>query len=255
MQKSVGSSSEACYSVTIDYNVPSTGFQTALSVANLWGYKPSKGLDYSIRGKQKGNSNVLSLSLLLDVECQWTKITVSYLVTSRNDLFAGSFVADAFSQYDCSVTGLQEYSFSNIVNSVPVNYDYQIRVFISGIESKDPSFDFSFKRASYNASTGLIDVRAQASSQPHIENIHISYIIYRSNIAFTISVIPNLNIKDQDYTFQITNSFSSSVPEILAITFDSDRLKCVGFGCNNVCSNNCINIPKCTSAGGFIRGK
>lgn len=68
-------------------------------------------------------------------------------------------------------------------------------------------------------------------------------------------MIPALNIKDQDYAFQITNSFAASVPEILAITFDSDRLRCVGFGCPAVCTNNCINVIKCNSVNGFIRGK
>jgi len=44
---------------------------------------------------------------LVDDSRTWTKITVSYLVTARNDIFAGQFLTDAFNQYDCSVTGNQ----------------------------------------------------------------------------------------------------------------------------------------------------
>lgn len=71
-----------------------------------------------------------------------------------------------------------------------------MRVFIAGIEVKDTKFTFAFKKATFNVSTGLLDVRASANSLPHIENIHISYIIYRSNIPLTMNIIPVASIKN-----------------------------------------------------------
>jgi hypothetical protein len=62
-------------------------------------------LDWAVRGGQKDRSRILSLSLLIDNVRSWSKITVSYLVTARNDIYAGQILVDAFSQYDCSVTG------------------------------------------------------------------------------------------------------------------------------------------------------
>lgn len=105
------------------------------AIANFNGPR-SKGYDYSVRGGQKGNSKTLSISLLID-DNDWTKLTVSYLVTARNDVFAGIFLDDAFNQYDCSVTGNQELTFTSNLPAIPSNFDYEVKVFIAGIEVKD----------------------------------------------------------------------------------------------------------------------
>ena len=102
-----GNGQESCYSVVMDFDVPVYGFQTALSIANYNGIRPSQGYDFSVRGGQKGNTKTLSINLLIDDRISWTKISVSYLVSARNDIFAGEFLQDAFNQYDCSVTGNQ----------------------------------------------------------------------------------------------------------------------------------------------------
>lgn len=105
LQNSNGSGDETCYSINIDFDIPTYGFQTALSVSNFYNYKPAGGFDYSVRGGQRGNSRVLAISVLVDDRQSWTKLAVSYFVTARNDVFAGSFFADGFSQFDCSATG------------------------------------------------------------------------------------------------------------------------------------------------------
>lgn len=58
-----------------------------------------------MRGGQKDRSKTLSISLLVDDHMKWSKITVSYLATARNDMYVGTFLADAFAQYDCNKQG------------------------------------------------------------------------------------------------------------------------------------------------------
>ena len=119
-----------------------------MSVSNFYNYKPAGGFDYSVRGGQRGNSRVLAISVLVDDRTSWTKLAVSYLVTARNDVFAGSFFADAFSQYDCAATGDLELTFTQNLPALPSN-NYEVKVFIAGLETKDNIFDFSFKRATF----------------------------------------------------------------------------------------------------------
>lgn len=106
------------------------------AISNFNGFNSREGYDFSVRGGQKERTKTLSISLLVDAD-SWTKLTVSYIVTARNDVFAGNFLVDAFSQYDCSVTGNQELSFSTNLAAIPSNFDYDVKVFISGIEVKD----------------------------------------------------------------------------------------------------------------------
>lgn len=245
---------ESCYSVVIDFDVPVHGFQTALSVASLSGNKASDGYDFAVRGGQKGNSKTLSISVLIDEYVLWTKITVSYLVTARNDIFAGEFLQDAFNQYDCSVTGNQELSFSANIPAIPVNFDYDVKVFIAGIEVKDSEFDFSIKRATFNARTGLLEIKAISNAVPHVENIYFSYVIYRTgagSIPFTVSYIPSAFVKAEDYQFHHIASFTKSVLNFLALTFDSERCRCVGRGCADKCST----LSKCALNGGVVVGR
>ncbi len=39
-------------------------------------------------------------------------LSVSYLATARNDIFAGSFLADAYSQFDCSTRSNRDLAFN-----------------------------------------------------------------------------------------------------------------------------------------------
>lgn len=224
-----------------------------IAIANFNGIKSLQGYDFSVRGGQKGNSKTLSISLLIDEYISWTKISVSYLVTARNDIFAGEFLQDAFNQYDCSVTGNQELTFTSNLPAIPTNFDYDVKVFVAGIEVKDDDFDFNIKRATFNARTGLLEIKATSNASPHIENIYFSYVLYRTgnNIPFSVGYVPSVLVKGEDYVFNHIASFTKSNADYLALTFDSERCRCTGRGCADKCST----LPKCTANGGYVSGK
>lgn len=194
LQNSNGFGEEVCYSINIDFEVPTYGFQTALSVSNFYNYKPTNGFDYSVRGGQRGNSRVLAISVLVDDRQSWTKLAVSYLVTARNDVFAGSFFADAFSQYDCSATGELEYVFTQNLPAIPAN-NYNVLVFIAGLETKSPLVNLAFKKLA-TFKNGVLEVRASSNAFPHLENVLISYVIYRANLPLATAVIPASFVKN-----------------------------------------------------------
>lgn len=60
------------------------------------------GYNFAVKGGQSAlNKNKLQISLLTEKNIQWNQIEVSYLVTSRNDLYAGSFLTDSFGKFSC----------------------------------------------------------------------------------------------------------------------------------------------------------
>lgn len=192
---------------------------------------------------------MLAISVLVDDRQSWSKLAVSYLVTARNDVFAGSFFADAFSQYDCSANGDLEYTFTQNLPAIPAS-NYNVLVFIAGLETKSQVVNFVFKKTT-SFRNGVLEVKAISNAFPHLENVLISYVIYRPNVLLTANLISPSFIKNEDYAFLFTNSFSSSNAEILALTFDSDRLRCNGPGCKAPC----ITISLCNAAGGLVNGK
>lgn len=93
-------------------------FYPNIATNNLYEYKPSSGLDYSVRAGRKDNLNLLALSLIVEDD-QWKKISVSYLVSSRTDLYIGSFIADIFSLFGCDSTNIDKGVISHTVHNLP----------------------------------------------------------------------------------------------------------------------------------------
>ena len=50
-----------------------------------------------------------------------------------------------------------------------VNFDYDVKVFVAGIEVKDNEFDFSIKKAAFNARTGVLEIKAITVSYTHLD--------------------------------------------------------------------------------------
>ena len=118
-------SKTSCVTVQINYKIPSSGFQTAVckylsysATNDIEKYRPKSGLDYSVRAGRKDDSNALALSLIVE-DREWTKISVSYLVSSRSDLYLGSFIADTFSLFGCDKTKVDKGVISHTIQDLP----------------------------------------------------------------------------------------------------------------------------------------
>lgn len=183
---------------------------------------------------------------------KWSKISVSYLAAARNDIYVGTFLVDAFAQYDCNKKGNLDLEFKTNVTDVATGYEYDSKVFLSGIKVKDAEFEFIFKSVSFNERSGVLEVKVNTDANPHIENIHFSYIIYRRKFDFSLNVIPSSFVKSEDYVFYHIASFSRREgPEIVAFTIDTDRCDCVG----RKCDDKCYTVSKCKAAGGVYAGR
>ena len=53
--------------------------------------RPEYGMDFSVGGYQISGSSSANLILSAKKDGSWSKIVISYIVTSRNDFFLGSF--------------------------------------------------------------------------------------------------------------------------------------------------------------------
>ena len=213
-----------------------------IATVSLGNYKPYDGLDYSIRGGQKGASNILSVSVITG-DKEWKKITVSYLVTSRSDFFAGTFYTDLYSVYGCGSEGPNFLEVSHNVGKI-ANYHpgYKVQVFVAGVSTQDSSFDLEISGVHYDSATGILRLAIENDAEPFISDLHLSYIIYDAQ------ALPSRNFESDDYQFSFTSSFASSSAGVSSISFDTIRLNCVGSGCIDYCTTR----EECKKKGGNI---
>jgi hypothetical protein len=52
--------------------------------------------DFSVRAGRGNNPSSAQVILFISDDATWTTLTISYLISSRNDLFLGSFIADGY---------------------------------------------------------------------------------------------------------------------------------------------------------------
>ena len=193
------------------------------ATSNLDSYQPIHGLDYSVRGGQKGSSNILSVSLIT-ADYSWKKITISYLATSRADFSAGSFYVDLYSLYGCGNKD-NGVAVSQNIGKIPFSSSYKIGVFVSGVSSHDKKFDLDLNNIKYDGNTGHLSLTVKSNAVPFISDLHLSYIIYDT------ASLPTNNPIEDDYSFIWTNGFKSAQAQVSVSSFDTGRVNCEGSGC------------------------
>lgn len=63
-----------------------------LILTSLW----NNSYDFSVRGGKGAASTIAEIQVFMDEDSTWTSLQVSYLISSRSDLFLGSFIADGY---------------------------------------------------------------------------------------------------------------------------------------------------------------
>ena len=139
-----------------------------LATVSLNGYRPKSGLDYSVRASRQKNANALAISLLTG-DNSWNKITVSYLVSSRKDVYLGSFIADTFSLFGCTHLPIDKGHLSHSIPRLPQgNFQYKVATYISGVRTQDNSMNAKIWDPSIDAKNGMLDVAITSNANPSI---------------------------------------------------------------------------------------
>lgn len=248
--------SDKCYAVPIKYQIPAAGFETAvcthpliIATESLGDYRPKSGLDYSVRAGRKGTSNSLSLSLFVE-DNSWKRISVSYLVSSRNDLYLGSFIIDGFSIFACDKDVIDTEKISFGIENLPrIKTEYQVAVFISGVKTNDKSVGVSIWEPSVNFNTGYISFNLKSNASPTVINLHISYVIWSVSISIGIFRFDVEKGVQADYQLIGVGSFENSYASYFGLAIDIDRIDCIGAGC----IRPCISTNDCKKQGGIIK--
>lgn len=153
------------------------------------------------------STNIANFILLINEDLSWTNIRASYLISSREDFFLGSFSPDTSSLFTSSDTNLLVQHSLN--NWMPSQGTPSFIYLISGLRTSDNAFNITLTQAGFSTQKGLIKLQINTNANPSMEMIHITYIIFIDSAPFSISSYNPLNGSPQgDYLFEGVDSIS-----------------------------------------------
>lgn len=111
--------------------------------------------DFTVRGGRGASASTAQVVVFITDDSTWTSIEVSYLISSRSDLFLGSFIADGYIFQSTSNNVLTlSFGIPNWVSSsstvIAVTEFAGLRTFLP------QALNISFVSTNVNASTGLL---------------------------------------------------------------------------------------------------
>lgn len=93
MRGKIGGEPEYSYEAPINFMIPDSGVEVAVTTATIGDYNPIQdyGYNYFIEAGRKGKSNAILYKLIMNNDESWTSIQLSYLVSARSDMAIGNF--------------------------------------------------------------------------------------------------------------------------------------------------------------------
>ena len=93
MRGKIGGNPEYTYEAPINFEIPRSGIEIAVTTGTIGDYNPltSYGYNYYIEAERKGTSNSIIYKLIMNNDESWASIQLSYLVSGRSDISIGNF--------------------------------------------------------------------------------------------------------------------------------------------------------------------
>lgn len=215
----------------------------SISALSQFPYNSQNGLDFAVRAQQQGNTSNLQISLLLLGDSRWDFVTISYIATSRNDFWIGTFVGDLASLSSCSNSAAANLQtpLSGIVTGFPINTfnsgsKFVVQALISGLRSSSSNVSVSLGAYTFNAALGVLTINVNGNKG--IEQIYISYVVIatpQNNFSLKFFEYPSAS-STGEYASLGTKSFSASTPAFNGLEIKIiGNLNCAGSKCLSAC--------------------
>jgi hypothetical protein len=204
--------------------------------------------DFSVRAGKGSNPSSAQIILFISDDATWTTLTISYLISSRSDLFLGSFIADGYifqSTASNQLTvrfGVPNFSATNTLVSGVAEFS-GIRTFVT------QPLQLSFVSNNINAQSGVMTI--VISTNTAFELLYLTYYWWINGPSLTYNVLPPGLSGAFAYPFIGIDSISGSQLVYETSGFNlAGTLSCNGQGCPSAC----ITVADCQNFQGVISG-
>lgn len=136
MRGRIGGNPEYLYEAPINFAIPASGLEIAVTTGTIGDYNPipQYGYNYFIEAKRKQGSNSITYKLIMNNDESWTSVQLSYLACGRPDLAVGNFEVpiNEWTPYGSNVYNVG----TKIAKNLP-KANYKVAAFISGFSTTD----------------------------------------------------------------------------------------------------------------------
>lgn len=198
---------------------------------------------------QGGNS--AQIILFIDNDLSWTRFIISYIITSRKDLFLGAFSMLGF-QFSSSTANSYVYKYQ-LPNWVTPNSAMGSVAEFAGFKTSTPQIQLlRINMANIDPLTGILSVTITATLTSPLELIVFSYVCWIQSANIKFSAFAPQAGSTAAYQYIGLGSVSSQGLVYNGIAFAGSgivgSIPCVGLKC----LAGCISISDCISSNGVI---
>lgn len=199
----------------------------------------------SVRGG-KSSEKVAQLSLFINEDSSWLSLRLSYLISSRADLYSGSFIADGY-LFQSSATNTLKFAYS-VPNWNPTTITVFSATQISGIRTYlSQPLSLTLLPPDIKTETGTLTVSVETNTP--FEMLYFTYFWWLSGAKDIVFSTFNLNDGSLlAYEFVGIDEIKGS-----SITLYGSGFNRVGvLSCNgNRCAGPCISVADCQTQKGI----
>jgi hypothetical protein len=165
------------YESPINFIIPSTGLEIAVTTSTIGDYSPLpiSGFSYNIEVSRKGASNSIVYRLVINNNQTWTSMQISYLACARNDISVGNF--DVPTNNWLPATSNIYSVIYKIPKALPPLF-FKVAAFISGFSTQASQFSIVINNKFYDNSQKNVVISFYSSTNAPLMTLTFSYIIY-----------------------------------------------------------------------------
>lgn len=226
-------------------------FYSALSQYLFAQNKSQNGYDFEVVGFPIQGAASAQIILFIDNDLSWTRFIISYIITSRKDLFLGAFAMLGF-QFSSATTNSYVYRYQ-LPNWVKPASGLGSVAEFAGFRTSTPQIQLlKINSATIDPLTGLLSVNITANLTTPLELIVFSYVWWIQSVNIKFSAFAPQAGSTAAYQFIGLGSVSTQGLVYNGIAFAGSgivgSIPCVGLNC----PAGCISISDCISTNGII---
>lgn len=169
-------SSLQCYNTTLDSSFISQPQITA-GVSSVNSYNSNYPLDFSIRSYILNGSGQASFTVIVN-NASWSALTISYIITSRSDFYAGSYLSTADSLARCQLS--QPYVLTIPLPSTArptPSASLAVLILLNGLRTASTGLSLQFTQPVYDSALGQINTTALTTISQPIQLMYFAYLM------------------------------------------------------------------------------
>ena len=188
--------------------------------------------------------------LLIARDNSWSKVTLSYLISSRTDLVLGHFIAEALvSQFNGANQLTFNYGIPNWQSTA--NQVTSVAQFAGLRTTSTLPFQLKFISAQINTQTGVLSLGVSTNVTSPFDTLHIAYFWWTVGPTLSFQTFSPSQNPTIAYKFIGLEQINSNQFLFEGTGFNHvGSLDCVGTGCQT----SCLTPLECQQQGGIIGG-